>query len=49
MEINRDERGRFVVKVHQVVQDRDGKLLVDQMVHHIYQIRDFLIERMDIE
>jgi hypothetical protein len=49
MEINPDERGRFVVRVHQVVHDRDGKLLVDQIVHHIYQIRDSLIARMDIE
>jgi hypothetical protein len=49
MEINRDERGRFVVKVHQVVHDREGKLLVDQIVQHAYQIRDSLIERMDIE
>lgn len=49
LEINPDERGRFVVKVHQVVHDRDGKLLVDKIVYHAYQIRDVLIERMDIE
>jgi SnoaL-like domain len=44
-----DERGRWVVEVHQVVHDREGKLLVDQMVRHAFQIRDFLIARMDIE
>jgi hypothetical protein len=49
VEISRDDRGRFVVKVHQVVHDRDGKLLVDQMVCHAYQIHDSLIARMDIE
>ena len=49
VEINADERGRWVVKVHQVVHDRQGKLLADQMVHHAYEIRDFLIARMDIE
>jgi len=49
VEINADERGRWVVKVHQVVHDRQGKLLVDQIVHHAYQIRDSLIARMDIE
>lgn len=49
LEINPDERGRFVVKVHQVVHDREGKLLVDKIVHHAYQIRDSLIARMDIE
>jgi hypothetical protein len=49
VEINRDDRGRFVVEVHQVVRDLEGKLLSDAMVRHVYTIRDFLIERMDIE
>lgn len=49
LEINSDERDRWVVKVHQVVHDREGKFLVDQIVHHAYQISDFLIARMDIE
>ena len=49
MEINPDDQGRFVVTVHQVVHDHAGKLLVDQIVHHAYQIRDSLIARMDIE
>jgi hypothetical protein len=48
-EINADERGRWVVKVHQVVHDREGKLLADQFVRHAYEIRDSLIARMDIE
>ena len=49
LEINPDDRGRFIVKVHQVVRDLEGKLLVDTIVHHAYTLRDFLIERMDIE
>jgi hypothetical protein len=49
LEISQDDRGRWVVKVHQVVHDREGKLLVDQIVHHAYQISDSLIARMDIE
>jgi len=49
LDISRDERGRWVVSVHQVVHDSQGKLLVDQMVRHAYQIRDSLIARMDIE
>jgi hypothetical protein len=49
LEINPDARGRFVVRVHQVVHDLEGKLLVDTIVHHAYTIRDSLIERMDIE
>ena len=49
VEITPDERGRWVVKVHQVVHDCEGKLLVDLIVHHAYQIQDSLIARMDIE
>jgi ketosteroid isomerase-like protein len=46
--IEEDEAGRSVVRVHQVVHDRAGNLLVDQFVEHVYTIRDGLIERMDI-
>jgi hypothetical protein len=49
LEINPGERGRWVVKVHQVVHDREGRLLVDNVVRHSYEIRDSLIARMDIE
>jgi len=49
LEISRDDRGKWVVKVRQVVHDREGKLLVDQIVSHAYEISDFLIARMDIE
>jgi len=49
VEITADESGRWVVEVHQVVHDRQGKLLADQIVHHVYEIRDSLIARMDIE
>jgi hypothetical protein len=47
--IEPDDQGRFMVEVHQVVHDMDGNLLLDTIVHHAYQIRDSLIERMDIE
>ena len=46
--IEDDEGGRSVVRVHQVVHDRAGNLVVDQFVEHVYTIRDGLIERMDI-
>ncbi len=39
---------RVVVDVHQVVRDLAGSVVVDQMVQHVYSIRDGLIERMDI-
>ena len=47
--IKQDERDNTVVEVHQVVRDLDGKLLVDQMVQHVYVIQDGRIVRMDIQ
>jgi hypothetical protein len=44
-----DASGRTVVEVHQVVRDLAGNVVADQMVRHVYSIRDGLIERMDIE
>src|ERR1700686_4894440 len=40
--------GRVAVDVHQVVHDMSGKLLVDQMIQHVYEIRDGLIRSMEI-
>lgn len=49
LQINRDETGRYVVEVHQIVRNLEGTVLVNTTVHHTYRIRDGLIERMDIE
>jgi hypothetical protein len=49
LQIEQDAAGRFVVKVHQVVQDLEGNQIVDTIIHHAYQIVDGLITRMDIE
>lgn len=46
--ISTDDSHRIAVDVHQVVHDLEGKLLVDQMVQHIYTFCDGLIQRMDI-
>ena len=43
-----DAEGRIVVAVHQVVRDSAGVVLSDQLVDHVYTLRDGLIERMDI-
>jgi hypothetical protein len=43
-----EDGGRIVVRVHQVVRDRAGNVLVDQMVDHAYSFQDDFIERMDI-
>jgi ketosteroid isomerase-like protein len=40
--------GRIAIDVHQVVHDKAGKLVVDQMVQHVYEIRNGLIARMEI-
>lgn len=46
--IEDDATGKTVVDVHQLVRDLSGNILVDQIVQHVYSIRDGLIERMDI-
>ena len=43
-----DDAGLIVVDVHQTVRDLSGKVMADQMVQHVYTIRDGLIQRMDI-
>jgi hypothetical protein len=40
--------GRIAVAVHQVVRDRDGTVVADREVTHVYSFRDGLIARMDI-
>jgi hypothetical protein len=40
--------GEVVVEVHQVVRDLQGKVMVDKMVGHIFQIDNGLITRFDI-
>lgn len=40
--------GRIAIEVHQVVRDKSGKILVDQMVEHVYAIRGGLIASMEI-
>jgi hypothetical protein len=43
-----DGEGDIVVDVHQVVRDLGGKTLVDQVVQHVYTLRDGAVERMRI-
>jgi hypothetical protein len=40
--------GNIVVDVHQVVRDKDGKLLAEQDVQHVYTFRDGLAVAMDV-
>ena len=43
-----EEDGRIAVTVHQVVHDVAGKLLLDHVIEHVYDIRDGLIRSMEI-
>jgi hypothetical protein len=43
-----DEQGRTVVDVHQVARNRDGDVIVDQHVQHVYTLRGGLVARMEI-
>jgi|SRR5215208_3641685 len=42
------EAGRIVVDVHQVVRDRTGNVIADEIVQHVYLIEDGLIRNMKI-
>src|SRR5919204_283042 len=41
--------GRVAVDVHQVVRDLRGEVLSDSLVVHLYELRDGLVVRMDVE
>jgi hypothetical protein len=43
-----DDEGRVAIDVHQVVRDLNGALLADQIVQHVYTLRDGLIARMEV-
>ena len=40
--------GKLAVEVRQTVRDRNGSLLSDKVVGHVFQIEDGLIRRFDI-
>jgi hypothetical protein len=40
--------GRVTIEVRQVVRDRDGVLLAENTVRHVYTLRDGLVARMDV-
>jgi hypothetical protein len=48
IDFTRETDGRINVTVHQVVHNRGGKLLIDQIVHHVYTIESGLIKKMEI-
>lgn len=40
--------GRMAVEVRQVVHDREGKLLLEQRIQHVYRIENRLVREMEI-
>jgi ketosteroid isomerase-like protein len=45
---SREESGRIVVAVHQVIRDLSGKILMDRTVEHKYAFEEGLIRSMEI-
>ena len=43
-----DNSGRIMVDVHLLVRDRDGQVIADQMVRHVYLFEGGLIRSMEI-
>jgi hypothetical protein len=43
------ESGVTDVKVHQLVKDRNGNILSDSEVWHVYSFTDGLVDRMEIK
>jgi hypothetical protein len=43
-----DDAGRTVVDVRQVVRDRAGVVIADEMVRHVYVVADGLIRSMEM-
>ena len=43
-----DETGCTVVKVHQVVRDLEGSVILEGMVEHVYLFEDGLIKGMEL-
>jgi hypothetical protein len=48
IEVTDRDAGRTEVKVHQLVKNRNGDILSDQTLLHVFTIANGLIERMDI-
>jgi ketosteroid isomerase-like protein len=44
----RRDNGEIAAHVHQVVRSKDGDVMSDQMVEHVYTFRDGLVVAMDV-
>ena len=49
VQLHDEESGETIVDVHAVVRDRDGNVIADHMIQHVYTVdRDGLIRSMEI-
>ena len=48
LRLKADEDGRTVVDVRQVVRDRNGNVMLDEIVQHVYLVEDGLVRSMEI-
>ena len=48
IQFDEEAEGRIKVTVHQVVLGIDGKLLIDQIINHVYTFEDGLVRSMEI-
>lgn len=49
VKFNMLDDGRLDLTVHQVVQDMEGNVLVNQIIHHVYTFEGGLIKAMEIQ
>lgn len=49
LEVKEREPGEVEVRVHQMVRSLGGEVLWDGEVRHVFQLRDGLVARMDLE
>jgi hypothetical protein len=49
IDFSTNEARVIVVRVHQVVRDKEGATLSDSMVKHLYELENGLIKRMEIK
>ncbi|BCM91001.1 hypothetical protein IAD21_02865 [Abditibacteriota bacterium] len=48
LRFEKDDRGRYVITVHQVVRDMEGNVLMEKTVGQRFAMKDGLIQRFDI-
>jgi hypothetical protein len=48
LSIARGDDGTTIVEVHQVVHDLQGQVLLDEVIHHSFSVKDGRVQRFDI-